>query len=541
MAGFITRPVEYTPPDSVEENIKDRIKGFGYFLCDQEAIRQTYEMSGECIRDLELMGAFYRRDSNGALCYMANKVKNGKPQQLRSIVSPSILHTYGVELGLGKLTADVIRREIKRRGIKYLEYVAATSLLTYNGEVVGATALDYRNGEFLVIRAKSTILATSSGGHLWAYSSTTRHNTGDGMIMAFRIGAELNSIEMNQWHFGNLMEPKSMSRYQLLTGYSIKEPRVTLRWYNSKLEPFLEGREALVALDKGAQAAGLGEEIKRGVARQRGGYYASFRHFDSDDLKSTKEFAILNKLGYDLTKDLVECGMETHTMLGGIHTNIKMETTIPGLYTAGSITGQFMPILHHCLVSGKIAAQNACKRAREIATPELDWEQVKKEEERVFSFVKVKEADGQSYPPAKIMKKIRDIMYWKALPYFKSEKGMKEGLEELRRIREDMLPKMCLSSGAGQFNYEWSEAISAVNMLDLSELIIGASLIRKETRGCFQRLDYPETDNKNWLKQIIVKFENGKTKFFTIPVRLLYTKPDDYLQTLPGIWEKKEG
>lgn len=540
MAAFITRPMKYTPPDSVEENIRDRIKGFGYFICDQEAIRQTYEMAGECVKDLERMGAFYRRECDGSLKLMTNLMINGKPRKMRNIVSPSPLHTYGVELGLGKLTSDLLRKEVARRGIKYLEDVAATSLLTNNEEVVGATALDYRNGKFLVIRAKSTILATSSGGYFWTYSSTTRHNTGDGMIMAFRVGAEFNSIEMNQWHFGNILGPDSMSRYQLQTGYSIEEPRVTLRWFNSKLEPFLKGREHLVALDKGAQAAGLGEQIKKGLARQRGGYYASYKHINPEDLKDPKKFAVLNKLGYDLTKDLVECGMETHTMLGGVHTNLKMETTMPGLYTAGSITGHSMPVLHHCLVSGKVAAQNASKRAREVGIPELDWQQVKKEEERVLAFLKAKEANSQTYSPAQIKERIRDINYWKALPYFKTEKGMKEGLEEMKRVREEMIPKMRLSSETKSFNYEWLEALEVINMLDFSEFMIRASLIRKESRGCFQRPDYPETDNENWLKQIIVKLENGKPKFFTIPVKLIYCKPEDYRLTLPGIWEETE-
>jgi len=297
--------------------------------------------------------------------------------------------------------------------------------------------------------------------------------------------------------------------------------------------------EGLVALDKGAQAAGLGEQIKKGLARQRGGYYASYKHISSENLKDPKKFAVLNKLGYDLTKDLVECGMETHTMLGGIHTNLKMETTIPGLYAAGSITGHSMPILHHCLVSGNIAAQNASKRAREIGTPEMDWQQISKEEERVLGFLKVKEG-SQSYSPAQIKEKIRGIMYFKALCYFKTEKGMKAGLEELKRVREEMVPNMRLSSDTKNFNYEWLEGIEVINMLDLSELMIQASLLRKETRGCFQRLDYPETDNENWLKQIIVKLENGKTRFFFIPATLIYAKPEDYELTLPGIWEERE-
>jgi succinate dehydrogenase/fumarate reductase flavoprotein subunit len=68
-----------------------------------------------------------------------------------------------------------------------------------------------------------------------------------------------------------------------------------------------------------------------------------------------------------------------------------------------------------------------------------------------------------------------------------------------------MVPKMCLSSDTRNYNNDWVEALDVENMLLASELIVRASLMREESRGSFQREDFPYTDNQNWLKNIKIK------------------------------------
>ena len=55
-------------------------------------------------------------------------------------------------------------------------------------------------------------------------------------------------------------------------------------------------------------------------------------------------------------------------------------------------------------------------------------------------------------------------------------------------------------------------------MLQVLEMTVRASLMREESRGAMYRRDFPETDNKNWLKNIIVKKENNELKLETKPV-----------------------
>jgi succinate dehydrogenase/fumarate reductase flavoprotein subunit len=75
-------------------------------------------------------------------------------------------------------------------------------------------------------------------------------------------------------------------------------------------------------------------------------------------------------------------------------------------------------------------------------------------------------------------------------------------------------------------NYEWLDAIDAVNMIDACELIIHSSLERKESRGPFMRRDFPDTDNAHWLAaNVMSRTENG-FRFEQRPYELPFFKPD---------------
>ena len=119
--------------------------------------------------------------------------------------------------------------------------------------------------------------------------------------------------------------------------------------------------------------------------------------------------------------------------------------------------------------------------------------------------------------PAQIKRKIRNLM-WDKMWFVKNERDMKEALGEIRKIRREAKRKMGLNSVTKIYNHEWVDALDVFFMLDVSELMIAASLMRKESRGCFQREDYQKTDEENWSKHIVLKLENGSLKAYTVPI-----------------------
>ena len=85
---------------------------------------------------------------------------------------------------------------------------------------------------------------------------------------------------------------------------------------------------------------------------------------------------------------------------------------------------------------------------------------------------------------------------------------------------------MNVTRTAKSTNYEWLDAIDAVNMVDVCELIILSSLERQESRGPFMRHDFPMQDNARWLAaNVIVRTDNGH-RFEKRPYDLPFFQPD---------------
>jgi succinate dehydrogenase/fumarate reductase flavoprotein subunit len=109
----------------------------------------------------------------------------------------------------GTTFKPALKKECQRLGVKVLDRVMMTSLLTEKGvqgaRVIGATGFNNRTGEFMIFKAKSTILATAGAGSMWFLSTElggysnmqSRTQTGDGSVMAWRAGAALTNMEAN--------------------------------------------------------------------------------------------------------------------------------------------------------------------------------------------------------------------------------------------------------------------------------------------------------------------------------------------------------
>ena len=76
----------------------------------------------------------------------------------------------------------------------------ALDLLARDGRVVGALLLNIRSGQFIVVRARATLIATGGGATMYKISSPSLEKSGDGMAMAWRAGADFVDMEMVQFH-----------------------------------------------------------------------------------------------------------------------------------------------------------------------------------------------------------------------------------------------------------------------------------------------------------------------------------------------------
>jgi len=488
------------------------IKYYMMYLVDQDYIFDSMIWSvREFFPALEEKGLYLRRNSRGELVTNTDK----------SVVA-AFFYKYGFT---GTALMDMKRKEVKADAIRVLEETSVTTLLMNNGQCVGALAVDYARGHVYVIKAKSTILATGHTNWLATRATGTREQAGNGFAMAFRAGCELKNMEMQWWHCTDTHGgPSAMG--PKLHNYPSPLPATDkrLQMINTDGEVFYDSSwNPLAGAPYIQQMKALYKQVKAGKSQWDGGFYGSYKHIDQNILKDyLYHYEHYKKLGYDMSKDTIECGASWHMSSGGVECNPKsMETSLPGLYVAGSVSANFLGGIQFVCYDGYMAGKNAAERAKITHRVEVDDAQVKGEVERITGFLT---NSDKKYVPMDLKEKIRKTM-WNYMGFVKSETSIKTALDELKAIREDMLPRMYARS-SGKFNYDLIDAIDVPDMLDACEMASFASLERHESRGPFFREEYPFTDNKNWLKYIVVRKGNGGMKARFEPVNPKYLRPE---------------
>jgi len=428
-------------------------------------------------------------------------------------------------LGWAYPIVHVLRDEIRMRGIEVMENTMVTNLLTMNGSCVGATAVD-EEGDFIVIKAKSTILGTGGAGQAFLVNHNPPDVTGDGYAMAYRAGAELMNMEffqigyrtvypvkllVNPWIFTLPLEITNGAGESFLERYLPKgadvKKCIELR---GRYHPFSTEIDESMYID-----IAVYEEVLNGRGTEHSGVY-----FDVTEA-SEKEYSVSAERAYqfflsngiDMRKSPMEVSIGQHAMNGGLRINEKAETTVPGLYAAGEVAagphgadriGGHM--LAACQVFGARAGEYAAARALVTKEPTLDAIQVSSEYRRVSTIMERK----YGAKPSGVKRRIQEKMWRNAL-LSRTEEGLRECLSELDRIRKRDLPRLYTEERGELF-----EALAVINLLDVGQIIATAALLRKESRGSHHRKDFPQRDDENWLKSIVVEQEQGMIKTCTM-------------------------
>jgi len=505
------------PPDNADVLFSDMIRA-GEFLNNQKLVEVfAEEIAAGKVLELEgKYGFVFDRMENGGL---VRKKMGG--------------HSYARDLVVTWNDAPCIWRgvigDLTKRGIEVLSEIAITDLLTCHGLCVGALGIDIVSGDFIVFRAKSTVLATGGLGQVYKFTDNSRGSTGDGFAMAYRAGAELRDMEYVQTMLG-FAWPRA------LRGIGIGEPAlVGGKLFNVKEERFGEKVDP-INIDntpKDVHGRAVLREIREGRGTKHGGVY-----FDLTRMGTEKQphyyylYPLAANVGLDLSKDYAETVPVEHYFMGGVYVNENHESSVPGLFAVAEVASGLHGAerLAGCSVAdvtvfGYRAGKKAAEKALRSGNPKIDWEQVAKYQTKVVDLLKRK-TSGKGVRPVAIKNMIRELM-WEHAHLLRHEKGLKTALEGLRRIREQYLPRMKMSSDSPRWNYDWIEALETANMTMVAEMILRSALARTETRGAHAREDYPKKDNDNWLKNIVTKCVNGKMKLTTRPVVVTKLKPGE--------------
>ncbi|HUW94927.1 MAG TPA: FAD-binding protein [Anaerolineae bacterium] len=424
-------------------------------------------------------------------------------------------------------------REALKLGCKVLEYCMVTNLLTDDeGAVIGATAVDFHTGEFYVIRAKATVLATGGDNQLWKAGTLAALHaygvlglTGDGHAMAAPLGVEFRDLEfratsqglvgvpaLRGWSYGAAAGADSTDKNGVKFMADIPKEELTPRRIRYEVEKMVaEGRGGPNGGWFGAPGVHAADYDGMGYIRGEASWKLKWQNINGLDMSNQELYW---NHGYNY---------------GGIVGNENAETGVPGLYAAGECSmhcgagyGSFR-MFTSGLVTGRWSGENGAARARTIETPSIDWSKVAKEYNRVFGALYAEPANPLRVH--EVRHKVQDAAWMGSGAILRSEKKSRNALDVLDSVEKDDLPRMYIADKSKVCNMEWMEALETINMITMARLDTLASVTRTESRGTHLRNEYPDMDNDTWLKNVYIKMVDGEIKAETKPVIITSVTP----------------
>jgi fumarate reductase (CoM/CoB) subunit A len=233
-------------------------------------------------------------------------------------------------------------------------------------------------------------------------------------------------------------------------------------------------------------------------------------------------------LGVDITKGPFEAAPSFHFQIGGVWINERGESTIPGLFAAGEVSGNVHganrlagDAVPELLVFGTRAGQNAAKRSLEEKGPEPERQQIDQEVEKIEKLFQIKKDSIRAH-------EIRDCLagtMYAHVGLSRTAQGIAKAMEEIERLATALgRIRVCDSK---IFNLGLVEAKEVELMIDTARAIATSALIRQESRGAHFREDYPITDFKNWTKHVVLGREDDKLRSTVEPVVFTKLKPPE--------------
>jgi succinate dehydrogenase/fumarate reductase flavoprotein subunit len=416
-----------------------------------------------------------------------------------------------------------LKKTARARGITMLDKVYAIDLLQRNGQVIGAVGLGLVDGETYIFNAKAVIIATGGCGFL--HEKTYSFCLGEGPAMGYRAGAQLINCEFgSSYVYGARVLGKQLEGIHYYLYLENAGGEKIMAKYNPEL---MTGRHTVFTHDHRVIDAMI-QEVEAG----RGPIYLNLKNLKAEEYKDIEEdrmeglthlsgndnLAILKyKAGLDPTQDKIEMQPMYLHGGGGLRVGLNCQTTLAGLWAAGSAasTGWSGGGKHpggvgiaSAMVTGFRAGESAGEYAMSHRRREIDVPSARNVIERIVAPLHRKGDIDASEVTYQVHEAVVPVKY-----SLKREAGrMREALGIVQKAKEKL-------AGVGAVdNHDLARCHQAESMAMAAEFTFKAALMREESRAGHHREDFPSRDDKNWFKWITIEQKGGAPNLSTIPV-----------------------
>ncbi len=484
-------------PDWWKEHYRDTMIA-GQGLSDSDAVEKLVKTAPRMIENLIEIGINFDI-SNGEI---SMTLEGGHS-------FPRVLHAGGDATG-EEIENKLVRFSKRLKDIEFFSEYLVVDILTCSDRVVGVLAMNQKTGKFEIHPSDNVVIACGGIGQLYFLTTNPSISTGDGVAMAHRAGASIKDIEFIQFH-PTVFETNDRKLY--LITEALRGEGAYLRDIHGKR--FMVGKHKLAEL---APRDIVVKEMVKVMAGQDIDYvYLDATHIPKSLLKVRfpNIIAKLKENGLDLATDLIKVFPAAHYLNGGIKTDLKGNTDIKGLFACGetSATGAHGAnrLASNSLIEGLVFGWEIY---REIMR-RIKASNPKKQQDVLSDVEKVIRLNGSAKKTGskdKLSSRALDSEILDFRKMMTKNVGILRDKNSLKRaaefIEQGFSDRRILNTGT-------LKSIEYANMLTAASLIVKAADIRKESRGTHQRNDFPETDDKNWRKHIVLKRES----FVFEPVR----------------------
>ncbi len=453
--------------DSLEQHVNDTLV-VGDGLCNRAVVEACVADGPRDVRTLvDRFGARLERDAHGAFelgregGHTARRIAHAKD-------------ATGREIERALLAA--VRARPDR--ITILSDHLAIDLLSrakYGGPnaCFGAYVWDRSTSEVKTIVARATLLAAGGAGKVYLYTTNPDVATGDGMAMAYRLGARVANLEFIQFHPTCLFHPYAKS---FLVSEALRGEGGVLRLRDGT--PFMDQQHPMRSLaPRDIVARAIDGELKRTGD--------DFVHLDMTHLEASflrerfpNVFARCLEYGIDLTSQPIPVVPAAHYFCGGVATDSHGRTSVPNLLAAGEVASTGLHgacrLASNSLLEGLVFGRRAADAVRE-----LDWARPPAPEP--WTSGAATDSDD-AIVVAQNWDEIRRTM-WSYVGIVRTDKRLERARRRLKLIREEIR------------EYYWNFKITA-DLIELRNLALVADLVtesarrRKESRGLHHNLDH---------------------------------------------------
>ena len=499
--------------DDWEDHAYDTVKGSD-FLGDQDAIEVMCRAAGRSLIDMEHMGVTFNRDDEGKL-------------GTRAFGGQRRARTFFVGDFTGQAMLHVMFEQLIKSGIRSYEEWFVTGLIKDDGQVCGVTALEIRTGQIYAIRAKTVILCTGGLGRVFEPSTNALIVTGDGMALAYNAGARLMDMEMVQYH------PTTLAGSGVLISEAARGEGAYLLDKNGDrfLEKYAPNMMELASRDVVSRAEQTEINAGNGI---NGCVLLDCRHLGEalikEKLSQIREIGI-DLIGIDMVNEPVPIRPGMHYVMGGVKTDVDGQTNLPGVYAAGECAcvsvhgGNRLGAnsLLDTIVFGERSGNHAAVAARDMEYPEFDVDLVVNQEKERIQAIIDRPANGDRVASVRLA--MGQSMN-KNLAVYRHQDGLEEAVRDMTALK-DRYSTVPVDNKGRVFNTDLVFALELGFMLDCAEAISVSALDRKDSRGAQSRTDYPERDDENWMKHVVVTEDEAGPKISYLPVTITKWTPEE--------------